>query len=159
MPRRTSKFRPIHHQQLPLKPRYSAQRFQVLRSHRKNLRRGRLEATTGKEDVQDNLLARCTVFAFADTQISSRTQSTLLSIGLRLNINQPGPEALNQIISKRGHQPRSDPLDTNSSRAQQRCRLDSPTGPLHRCHWCHQYEDKSTTPNRKLVMAPSASLS
>jgi len=55
--------------QLSLKPRYSAQCFQVLRSHRKDLRRGQLKATTGKEEVQDNLLARCPVFAFADTQI------------------------------------------------------------------------------------------
>ena len=70
MPRRTSKFRPIHHQQLPLKPRDSTQRFQVLRSHRKNLRRGRLEATTGKEDVPNNLLVRSPRFGIAvDIQI------------------------------------------------------------------------------------------
>ena len=58
MLRLTSKFRPIHHQQLSLKPSYSAQCFQALRSHRKNLRRWALEATTGKEGVQDNLLVR-----------------------------------------------------------------------------------------------------
>ena len=33
----------------------------------------------------------------------------LLSIGLRLNINQPGPEVLYQIISKRGYLPGPDP--------------------------------------------------
>ena len=43
----------------------------------------------------------------------------LLSIGLRLNINQPGRTGLNQSICKRGHLPRPDPLETNSSRAQQ----------------------------------------
>ena len=37
---------------------------------------------------------------------------------LRSDINQPGPEALNQIISKRGRLPRLDPLNANSSRAQ-----------------------------------------
>ena len=63
MPRLTSKFRPIHHQQLSLKPRYSAQRFQVLRSHRKNLRRWPLEATTGEEELQGNLLLRTPLFA------------------------------------------------------------------------------------------------
>jgi hypothetical protein len=42
-------------------------------------------------------------------------------------MNQPGPEALNQIIAKRGYQPRlPDPLHTNSSRPLERCRLDSP---------------------------------
>ena len=39
---------------------------------------------------------------------------------------QPGPEALNQIISKRGHLPRPDPLDRNSSGALQHFRFDSP---------------------------------
>jgi hypothetical protein len=34
---------------------------------------------------------------------------------LRLNINQPGPEALNQIISKRGHLPGPDPRILNSA--------------------------------------------
>jgi hypothetical protein len=53
----TLKFRPIHHQQLSLKPRYSAQLFQALRSHRKNLRRGPLGAKSGKEEIQDNLIA------------------------------------------------------------------------------------------------------
>ena len=32
-------------------------------------------------------------------------------MALRLNINHLGPEALNQIISKRGHQPRPEPKD------------------------------------------------
>jgi hypothetical protein len=57
---------------------------------------------------------------------SSRAQSSLLPIGFR--VEQPGPEALNQIISERGHQPRPYSLDTNSFRAQQHCRLDSPIG-------------------------------
>jgi len=52
-------------------------------------------------------------------------------IGLEADINQPGPEALNQIISKGGHLPGPDTLDTNSSRALQHCRLDSPARP----HW------------------------
>jgi hypothetical protein len=41
-------------------------------------------------------------------------------------MNQRGREALNQIISKRGHLFGPDPLDTNSPRAQQHWRLDSP---------------------------------
>jgi hypothetical protein len=47
---------------------------------------------------------------------------------LRLNRSQPGPEALNQIISKGGHLPGPEPLDTNSSRALQHYRLGSPIG-------------------------------
>jgi hypothetical protein len=45
---------------------------------------------------------------------------------LRLNINQPGPEAPHKIVSKRGHLPNPDPLNTNSSPAQQHRRLGSP---------------------------------
>ena len=43
-------------------------------------------------------------------------------------MNQPGPEALNQIISKRGHLPGPDPLTQTPPRALQHCRLDSPIG-------------------------------
>ena len=41
-------------------------------------------------------------------------------------MNQPGPEALYQIISKLEHLPRPGPLDANSSPAQHHCRFDSP---------------------------------
>ena len=47
---------------------------------------------------------------------------------LRAEIRRRSPEALYQIISKRGHLPSADPLDTNSSPAQQHCRLGSPIG-------------------------------
>jgi hypothetical protein len=58
----------------------------------------------------------------------SRAQSTFSQLILGSNINQPGPEALNQIIFKRGH-----PASPRSSgqellRAQQHCRLGSPKG-------------------------------
>ena len=56
----------------------------------------------GKEDVPDNLLFRSPRFRVRRYSNSSRAQSTDLPMVLRLNINQPGPEALNQIISKRG---------------------------------------------------------
>jgi hypothetical protein len=99
----------------------------VLRSDRKNLRRLRLEATTGKEDLPDNLLAQCPVFAFALMFKFLRERNRDFSrLVLRLNINQPALEALNQIISKREHQPSPDPLDANSSRGQRHCRLGSP---------------------------------
>jgi hypothetical protein len=45
---------------------------------------------------------------------------------LGLNNNQPDPEAFYQIISKRGHLPRPDLVDTISSRALQHFRLGSP---------------------------------
>ena len=66
------------------------------------------------------------VFAFADTQILRERYRPFCQLVLRLNINQPGPEALYQFISKRGHLPGTDSLDTNSSRAQQQFRLDNP---------------------------------
>jgi hypothetical protein len=47
-------------------------------------------------------------------------------MGPELKHQQTLVEALNQIVSKRGHLPSPDPLDTNSFRAQQHCRLDSP---------------------------------
>ena len=72
------------------------------------------------------MLVRCPVFAFADTQILRERNRPFSKLVLRSNINQPGPEALYQIISKRGHLGRPDPLDTNSSRAQQQFRLSSP---------------------------------
>ena len=68
----------------------------------RNLHHGPLEATTGKEHVPDNLLARCPVFAFADTQILRERNRPFSELVLRSNINQPGAEALNQIISKTG---------------------------------------------------------
>ena len=58
----------------------------------------------------------------ATTNTGTKPQGGLTPDFLALsNINQPGPEALYQIISKRGHLPCPDPLDTNSSRAQQHC--------------------------------------
>ena len=84
MPRLTSKFRPIHHQQLSFKPRYSAQRFQVLRSHRKNLRRWPIEGAPAKEDVPDNLLVRYPRFRVRRYSNSSRAQSSLRPIGFEV---------------------------------------------------------------------------
>jgi hypothetical protein len=113
---------------LSFEPRYSSQRSQIQESNGNDFCGRLLEATTGTEDVPDNLLARCPVFAFADTQILRERNRPFSHLVLRLNINQPGPEALYQIICKRGHQPGPDPLDTNSSPAQQHCRLGSPIG-------------------------------
>jgi hypothetical protein len=48
-------------------------------------------------------------FAFADTQILRERNRAFAQLVLKLNINQPGPEVLYQIISKRGHLRRSDP--------------------------------------------------
>src|SRR5271166_47448 len=62
------------------------------------------------------------------TQILRERNRPFSQLVLGLNISQPGPEALNQIISKRGHLPRPDPLDTNSSRPLQHFRLDRPIG-------------------------------
>jgi len=40
-----------------------------------------------------------------DIQILRERNRAVSQLVFRLNINQPGPEALNQIISKRGHPP------------------------------------------------------
>ena len=80
-----------------------------------------------KEDVQDILLVRSPVFALAfGVQTLRERNRAFAQLVLRLNINQPGPQALYQIISKRGHLPSPDPLDTNSSWALQQFRLGSP---------------------------------
>ena len=55
-----------------------------------------------KEDVQDIVFGHLPVFALhLEGQVLFERGSTLLSIGLRSNINQPGPEALYQINFKR----------------------------------------------------------
>jgi hypothetical protein len=46
-----------------------------------------------------------------DIQILRERYRPFCQLVLRLNINQPGPEALNQIISKRGHLPSPEPKD------------------------------------------------
>jgi len=91
----TLKFRPIHHQQLSLKPRYSAQLFQALRSHRKNLRRGPLGAKSGKEEIQDNLIAPspCSRVGVA-IQILRERNLPFSQLVLSLNVSRSGPEAL-----------------------------------------------------------------
>ena len=48
-------------------------------------------------------------FRIAVIQILRERNRPFSQLVLRLNINQPGPEALYQIISKRGHLPRPDP--------------------------------------------------
>jgi hypothetical protein len=68
------------------------------------------------------------VFAFTDTQNLRERNRPFSKLVLRSNRSQPGRKALNQIISEGGHLPSPDPLDTNSSRALQHCRLDSPIG-------------------------------
>ena len=47
------------------------------------------------------------VFALAFIFKFFGRQSILLQLALSLNIKQPGPEVLNQIISKRGHLPQA----------------------------------------------------
>jgi hypothetical protein len=44
---------------------------------------------TGKEDVEDILLVRSPVFAFADTQVLCQRNRPFSKLVLRLNINQP----------------------------------------------------------------------
>ena len=108
---------PVRSRQFLLEPRYPSQatadRISVV---------GNLRATTGKEDVPDNLLARCPVFAFADTQIlreRNRPFSQLVS----------GRTSTNLVLRRSpGHLPSPDLLDTNSSRVPQHCRSDSPMG-------------------------------
>ena len=86
-----------------------------------------MRKTAEEEEVRDNLLVRYPRFRVGvDIQILRERDRAFSQLVLRLNTNQLGPEVLNQIISKRGHFPTPDPLDTNSSRAQEHCRLDSP---------------------------------
>ena len=79
-----------------------------------------------RKTYRDNLLVRSPRFRVGvDIQILREGNRPFSKLVLRLNINRPGSEALNQIISERGHLPSPDPLDTNCAQAHQHCRLDS----------------------------------
>src|SRR5271165_139579 len=125
MPRLTSKFRPIHHQQLSLKPRYSAQRFQVLRSHRKNLRGEPLEATTGKEERTGQSARPSAPFSRSPILKFLRERNRAFSqLVLRLNINH--------LVLRRSIKmwTSASPIFSGHKLlpAQQHSRLDSPIG-------------------------------
>jgi hypothetical protein len=81
-----------------------------------------------KEDVQDIVFGHLPVFALPlEGQVLFERGSTLHPSGFEVKTSTNlVPEALNQSICKRGHLLRPDLLDTNSSQAQQHCRLDSP---------------------------------
>jgi hypothetical protein len=99
-----------------------------LSNSRKRLKEWLLHCTLAKNSYRTICSSVRPVFAFADTQILRERNRPFSQLVFGLNINQPGPEALDQSFPHVDIILSPDPLDTNSSRAQQHGRLDSP-------HW------------------------
>jgi hypothetical protein len=83
------------------------------------------KTTTGKKTYR-SIFTSVRPVSHCDVPILRERNRAFSQLLLRSNINRNGPEALNQIISNRGHLRGPDPLDTNSYRALQQFRLGRP---------------------------------
>ena len=99
-----------------LKPSQAAQCLEVASAVERISVVGQFEGATGKKDVQDDLLIRPPRFRVRRYSNSSRAQLSLLPLGLEVEHQPTWSRGAQSTTSKRGHLPRPDTLDTNSSR-------------------------------------------